>query len=78
MPYTVKNLPSKSSKENISVVIDSAGDFRIQTEKGTEIVTICGTSKESIARGILHLTLNARDAGYRQAKQELRNFINED
>ena len=78
MSLTSRNIPTRCSKDNPSVVITEEGDFRAQTQSGTEIVTICGTSKESIARGILHLLIDARDAGYRQAKQEFRNFINED
>lgn len=72
--YKFCNLPKKGEKE-IEGVINSAGQYQVQTEEGWIICTIEKGNDARIASDIADAIRFARDAGYRQALESIRRVL---
>lgn len=76
--YNFCNLPRRTSKTEIVGTPLENGDFAIfakQDHFSVTICTICGTSPESIARGIADAIKNARDVGFEQGREYVHRAI---
>lgn len=68
MVSRVINLPDANSNLLIECVPLDNGDYRVQNSRGTEICTINGNDRESMARDIASMVPKVRDLGFEQGR----------
>ena len=68
------NLPTKNSKVGIECILIEGG-YRIQTSEGYVIEDISAATAKGIANQIAAAIRNARDIGFEQGRQFIKDAI---
>ena len=75
MTYEVKNLPTKKSGIELVPHVTENGNIHILTSEGWLVCDIASTTPKGIASDIATIIRLARDIGYQQAQQDIRNAL---